>query len=425
LFASDRRQQPAPPAQWKAALVGLLHEQAVITLALTPLTLLLFGQFSVVGLLANLLAIPWVTLVVTPLAMLGVAWAPLWTLCTWALQALDVLLQALNAMPFAAYSVALSPLYIGAIALLGGICLALRLPTALRWLGVPLLLPLLLWQAPRPVEGEFELIAADIGQGTAVVVRTAHHSLLYDTGPRFGADSDAGHRVLVPLLRALDERLDMLVLSHRDIDHTGGAPAVLAQQPQAQVLSSIEAEHKLQALRPAERCLAGQHWQWDGVDFEILHPQPQDYANAAAGLLKTNGLSCVLRIATAQAHGLRSALLTGDIEQPQEAALVQGLAGADATKLKADVLLVPHHGSKTSSSDAFLAAVAPRTAVVQAGYRNRFGHPVASVLERYQARGIAVVDSAHCGAATWSSAVPESVRCERLQAPRYWRHHVH
>jgi len=401
---------------------ALLREQAVVTLALTPLTLQLFGQFSVVGLVANLLAIPWVTLVVTPLAMLGVLWSPVWALCAVSLTVLDAVLQRLNALSFATVSVATPEVWICAAGLLGGVLLAMRLPWALRGLGVPLLLPVLLWQAPRPVVGQFELLAADVGQGNAVLVRTAQHNLLYDSGPRFGADSDAGHRVLVPLLRALDVRLDTLVLSHRDLDHTGGAPAVLAMQPQAELLSSIEPTHELQALRSATRCLAGQHWQWDGVDFEVLHPLLADYDIAAAGRLKPNGLSCVLRISSSVSGNpsLRgNALLVGDIEQPQEAAL---LAGADRDKLKVDFLLVPHHGSKTSSSSAFLDAVKPSVAVVQAGYRNRFGHPVPAVVARYTARGVQLVDAAHCGAALWSSEQPERLDCQRAIAPRYWQH---
>jgi competence protein ComEC len=262
-------------------------------------------------------------------------------------------------------------------------------------------------------------LVADIGQGNAVLVRTAQHALLYDAGPRFSRESDAGHRVLVPLLRALDVKLDTLVLSHRDTDHTGGARAVLMMQPQAALLSSIEVGHELQSVRAATRCVAGQRWVWDGVSFEVLHPREADYTDVH----KTNAMSCTLRIA----NGRQTALLVGDIEQAQEAQL---LAQSDAAQpefsagLKADVLLVPHHGSKTSSSAAFLDAVQPRFALVQAGYRNRFNHPVLSVLVRYAERQIAVKDSPHCGAMTWQSWQAESVVCEREQALRYWHHAV-
>jgi competence protein ComEC len=289
------------------------------------------------------------------------------------------------------------------------VLLVLRLPPAMRLTGLPLLMPVLLWQAPHPAQGHFELLAADIGQGNAVIVRTAAHTLVYDAGPRFSVESDAGHRVLVPLLTALALRVDTVVLSHRDSDHVGGALAVLTMQPQATLLSSIEATHPLQALRPATRCEAGQHWQWDGVDFDVLHPRADDYAASP----RPNALSCVLRIS----NGAQTALLVGDIEQAQEARLV-----ASGAPLRSDVLLVPHHGSKTSSSAAFLDQVKPSVALVQSGYRNRFGHPAESVLVRYAERQIAVFDSPHCGASRWQSIQPQAVQCERGQAIRYWHH---
>ena len=411
LFASDSGATHAVRTGAGGRFASILREQGVITLALTPLTLLLFGQVSVVGLVANALAIPWVTLVVTPLAMVGVAVAPLWDVAAWAIAALTWYLQMLAALSFATITVAQAPLWAGVAGVIGGAVLVMQLPWSLRLLGLPLMLPVLLWQAPRPPEGQFELLAADIGQGNAVLVRTAHHALLYDAGPRFSRESDAGHRVLVPLLRALDVRLDTLLLSHRDSDHTGGALALLAMQPQATVLSSIEDTHELQAVHPVTRCVSGQRWRWDGVDFEVLHPQATDYG----AVRKSNAMSCVLRLS----NGVQSALLVGDIEQAQEARLV-----TEGGNLKSDVLLVPHHGSRFSSSAAFLDAVQPRTALVQAGYRNRFGHPAASVLVRYQERQIQVIDSPHCGAATWRSALPQELRCQRSDALRYWQHRL-
>ncbi|MBZ4210043.1 MAG: DNA internalization-related competence protein ComEC/Rec2 [Rhodoferax sp.] len=420
LFATDPGAGPpqgetAPSggsaARVAASVGAIFHEQWVITLALTPLTLLLFGQVSVVGLAANALAIPWVTLLVTPLAMLGVLVQPLWDLAALAISALSWYLQTLAALPFATLTVAQAPLWAGAVGVLGGLLLAMQLPWSLRLMGLPLMLPVLLWQVPAPQPGQFELLAADIGQGNAVLVRTASHALLYDAGPRFSRESDAGNRVLVPLLRSLQLRLDLLVLSHRDIDHTGGAPAVLKMQPQAELLSSIEDDHELQALRQTRRCSAGQRWQWDGVDFEVLSPLAQDYELD----LKSNAMSCVLRIS----NGLQTALLAGDIEQAQEQRLVEG-----AQQIRANLLLVPHHGSRFSSSAAFLDAVQPKFALVQAGYRNRFGHPAQSVLVHYEERGIRVIDSPHCGAASWKSVQAQSINCQRSQAPRYWQHRV-
>ena len=414
LFATDSgaaRAGSTGASGLKGKILANIQEQWVITVALTPLTLLLFGQVSVVGLAANALAIPWVTLVVTPLAMLGALLPAMWDVAAWALGALLAYLQWLAAWPWATVSVAVPPLWAAMAGVLGGLLLVVPWPWSLRAMGVPLLLPVLLWRAPLPPVGQFELLAADIGQGNAVLVRTANHALLYDAGPRFSLESDAGHRVLVPLLQALHTRLDTVVLSHRDMDHVGGAPAVLTMQPQAALIGSMETSNALQSLRPAQRCVSGQHWEWDGVQFDILHPQATDYDTAA----KSNAMSCVLRIS----NGAHTALLVGDIEQPQEARLVQ--AGVN---LKSDVLLLPHHGSKTSSSPAFLDAVSPRIAMVQAGYRNRFGHPAPEVVARLQERAIRVVDSPHCGAYTWQSSRPHDGACLRAKGLRYWHQRV-
>jgi competence protein ComEC len=380
-----------------------------MSLALAPLSLLLFGQVSLIGLVANAMAIPWVTLVITPLGMLGVLFSPLWSVAAWALQVLTELLTWLARMPLADLHLARAPLWAGLAGLCGGALLAMRMPPVVRLAGLPLLLPVLFWEAPRPAVGEFELLAADIGQGNAVIVQTTAHALLYDAGPRFSADSDAGHRVIVPLLRALDLRLDAVVISHRDTDHVGGAETVLAQQPQAQLITSMTQTESLQVPDLVRRCEAGQHWTWDGVHFDVLHPSAQDYEQA----LKPNPMSCVLRIS----NGQRTALLVGDIEKAQEARLVN-----EGASLRADVLLVPHHGSKTSSSDAFLEAVQPRFGLVQSSYRNRYGHPAPVVLQRYEAHGVKVLDSPRCGAQRWQSWVPERVQCQRDIERRYWHH---
>ncbi len=403
-------------------LLTLAREQATVTLALAPLTLLFFGQVSLVGLLANLLAIPWVTLVVTPLAMLGVGVPVAWYVAAWSLQPLQAVLGWLATWPMATWSSAVPPWGLALLALVGAVGLVLRLPLSWKLLCLPLLWPVLFWSSPRPAPGSFELLAADVGQGNAVLVRTATHSLLYDAGPRYSAESDAGHRVLVPLLAQMGERIDTLMLSHRDSDHTGGAAAVMAMQPQAALWSSLEDEHGLHALRPGwTRCQAGQAWVWDGVRFEVLNPPAQldlSASDAEPGLSKTlrnprpNEVSCVLRISNAQA----SVLLPGDIEWAQEQALLtKGLSPVD-------VLLVPHHGSKTSSSLPFLQALQPQLALVQAGYRNRFGHPAPEVVARYQGLGIPLVESTHCGALTWRSEAPNQVQCERIQSRRYWHH---
>jgi len=432
---SEVLQEPAPdrawlqgihPWRWLETFRSLLREQWVVTWALTPLSVLFFGQISVVGLLANLLAIPWVTLVVTPLAMGGVLWSGLWSWAVLSLQPLQLLLAEMASWSWATAYVATPPLGLALIALVGGLWMAMPWPWKLRCLGIPLVLHALGWQVPRPLPGHFELLAPDLGQGNAVLVRTAQHSLLYDAGPRYSVESDAGHRVVVPLLRRWNERLDTLLLSHRDSDHTGGAGAVMGMQPTLTVLSSLEWGHPLlNASKPLNadsqgpiRCAAGQSWTWDGVVFEVLHPLAQDYIQGA----RSNSLSCVLRISNA----LQTALLVGDIEAPQERALLERAkgAGGSAFSLKADVLLVPHHGSKTSSTEGFIDAVSPRWAWVQAGYRNRFGHPASEVVARYRLRNIELVDSAHCGAMQWRSDQAGVMQCERTTARRYWHHHA-
>jgi competence protein ComEC len=255
---------------------------------------------------------------------------------------------------------------------------------------------------------------ADVGQGSAVLVRTRHHALLHDAGAQYSADSDAGTRVLVPLLRAIGvTRLDLLMLSHRDSDHVGGAAAVLSAVPVVALSSSLEPTHALLAgPRPHTRCEAGQTWRWDGVEFRVLHPRADDYAGAATK--KPNTMSCVLAVTDAQG---RRALLTGDLEAEQEARLVRDAPAM----LRADVLLVPHHGSRTSSTPDFVDAVAPRVALVQAGYRNRFGHPAPEIVARYAERGIVLHETVHCGAWQTASDAPGG-RCERQAARRYWHH---
>ena len=210
----------------------------------------------------------------------------------------------------------------------------------------------------------------------------------------------------------MGERLHVLMLSHQDADHTGGAVAVYQSQPQAKVLSSITTDHWLGKSLPMKRCEAGQSWQWDGVEFVVLHPLPSDYDK----LLPPNARSCVLRI---HAQG-QTMLLAADIEALQERALVERMGDT----LRADILLVPHHGSKTSSTHAFLNAVQPRIAWVQAGYRNRYGHPAPEVMQRYADKGIPVWDSPRCGAMHWRSEQPNEVQCERDLQRRYWHHRM-
>lgn len=394
-----------PRRAWVAAS-DLLRVQLRLTLALAPLSLLLFGQVSLVGLLANLLAVPWVTLVVTPLALAGVLLPVAWDLAAGAVQALVLVLQALAAWPFATVYRAIPPLPLALAGLAGASLLVLRLPWVARLSGLALLWPVLAWTPARPAVGEFELLAMDVGQGSAVLLRTASHSLLYDTGPRYSPQSDAGDLVVVPLLRALGESPDAVVVSHRDSDHAGGAAAVRAAFGGARWLSSVPGP-------VAERCLAGQRWTWDGVDFEVLHPLPEHYGPDGQGRLPSNAMSCVLRVD----NGRQSAWLSGDLDAERETRLALA-----RPELRAGVLLAPHHGSRSSSSPVLLNTLRPHTVLVQAGHRNAFGHPAPEVLDRYRARGLRWAATPDCGAITWQSQAPAELHCERAAWRRYWHH---
>ncbi len=419
-----RAESPPAASALRRACAGLgralrsgLRTQAVATAGLAPLTLVFFQQLSLVGFVANLVAIPVVTLGVVPLALLGTLFNPLWTVAAAGVQALDSWLRALAAWPGAVWVAAVAPPWAMASGLLGGVLAVLPLPWRLRLLALPLMLPLLAPPVPRPPPGQFEVLAADVGQGTAVLVRTHRHLLVYDTGPPFSPEADAGERVLLPLLQARGERrVDRLVLSHGDADHIGGAASLLRGLPVSALSSSLSPGHALRSTGvPHQRCLAGQRWHWDGVWFEFLHPTPADFDTSRT----SNALSCVLRVQagpSADDAPPRSVLLTGDVEAAQEAALVQRQGSA----LRSTVLLVPHHGSRTSSTPALLIAVAPQLAVVQVAHRSRFGHPAHDVLSRYARYGIALQRSDWCGA--WSWPAEGDPVCERQRARRYWHH---
>jgi len=423
LMASEpvhgRAAREPPAGRWavlrRHAAAGL-RTQWIATLGLAPLTLIFFQQVSLVGFVANLVAIPLVTLVITPLALVGAAWPALWTAGAWVVQQLVAGLALLAQVPMAVWSVGVAPAWAQAAGLLAAALWILPLPGRLRLLALPLVLPLLMPPRALPGVGAFELLALDVGQGTAALLRTHSHLLVYDAGPAYSRDSDAGQRVLLPLLRSRGEdRIDRLVLSHRDTDHTGGAASLLAGWPVGDLSSSLEDGHPLRdAGVPAARCASGQSWTWDGVRFEVLHPYADDYARPH----KPNAISCVLRVVAANG---RSALLAGDIERPQEGTLVERVGAG----LRSDLLLVAHHGSRTSSRADFLDAVQPEVAVIQAGYRNRFGHPVPEVLARLHERDIVVATTPACGAWRWVSDRPAATgTCERDRVMRYWHHRV-
>jgi len=238
-----------------------------------------------------------------------------------------------------------------------------------------------------------------------VMARTSTRTLLYDAGPAWAPESDSGSRVLLPAMRGAGlEKLDLVVLSHEDSDHIGGALSVLESFEVDALASSLTAGHPLRGMvATPRRCASGESWQWDGVRFEFLNPLP-------VGPSKRNDLSCVLRIATEGS----AVLLTGDIERAGEKALL-------SSDVRSEVVLVPHHGSRTSSTPEFVAAVAPRWAVVAAGYRNRFGHPHADVVGRYERAGARIARTDRDGAVSVSlTAAGIEVVSERHRRGRYW-----
>lgn len=386
---------------WRAALAQWGATQWAVTVGSLPLLLLFFQQFSLVSPLANVLAIPFVSFIITPLALLFaiVPWSPLLHFDHWLMEQLMEVLDWLAGWPV--WQQAVPPLWASLVAVAGVIWLLLPRGFPARWLGLCLLLPALVWPPERPEKGEAWVDVLDVGQGMAVLVRTAEHSLLYDTGPLYSADSNAGLRVVVPYLRATGvTKLDTLVVSHRDKDHSGGVAAVQAAMPVTHLLTSI-------AALSGEPCAAGQGWVWDGVRFSILHPESADYAVKAK---KTNNLSCVLRVDNESS----SVILPADIEADDERALV----ARSPSSLRSDVLLVPHHGGNGSSTPEFIAAVGARDVVFSAGYRNSFKHPRPEVLERYAASRQWRTD--RDGALRLVLAESTSISAWRTERKRYW-----
>ncbi|MFS8973932.1 DNA internalization-related competence protein ComEC/Rec2 [Cupriavidus necator] len=423
-FAARPGQEAAPEGRWqrlRSTLAAAARTQWAVTIGLVPLTLLLFGQVSVVSPLANAVAIPLVSLLVTPLSLLAAALplalaVPVLVVAHQAMVWLAAVLVWLSVLPWAMWEAASSgplPLLLAAI----GVALLVA-PAATRNVrlhGGLLMLPMVLARGPPVPHGEFRAVMLDVGQGTAVLVQTRSHALLYDAGPGYGSGSSAGAQVVVPLLRGTGiGRLDLLMVSHEDADHAGGVADVSAAVAVAARSTGAPAGH---ALLGAGRddwapCAAGQQWEWDGVRFAVLHPLAGHAQQAA---IASNARSCVLRVDT----GRHSLLLTGDIGQAEERALIDREPDA---ALRADVLVVAHHGSGTSSGAAWLEAVHPDAAVFQLGYANRYRHPQADVWERYGGAGILRYRTDETGAVTMTTS-PEGYALSmfRQAEPRYWR----
>ena len=396
-------------------LMEAAQVQWAVTIGLVPALLVLFQQVSLVSPLANAVAIPVVSFGVVPLTLAGsfLHLDFLLSLAHGVMSACMVVLELLSDAPAAVWQQHAPPMW---AAIGGGVGLVwLLAPRGLpsRWVGAVAMLPLFVAMPATPSRGSLEATVLDVGQGLAVVLRTTHHALLFDTGPRFSSDVDSGGRIVLPYLRAAGVRaLDGVVVSHQDNDHAGGAASVLDGIPVGWMLSSLGSSHPLLAHAARSlRCVAGQQWEWDGVRFDILHPSAESYELARKG----NDRGCVLKASTANG----SLLIAADIEARAE----REVLGRGIDTLNAAVLIVPHHGSRTSSTAEFIQAVGPRWAVFTVGYRNRFGHPKDDVVERYRVQGSQIVRSDESGAIdfVFSPGKEISMADYRKENPRYWR----
>lgn len=394
---------------WRAAAAT----QGGITLATAPALVVLFNGFSLLSPVANAFAIPVVSFLVTPLALLAIVvpWAPLLEFAHVLTAWMMIALEWLAALPFAMWQQAAPPALLAVAGVVGVAWVLLPRGTPARCAGVLAMLPMLAWSPPRPGDGAFTVTVLDVGNGLAVHVHTAHHDLMYDAGPAYGPEVDAGDRVLLPYLAASGiARLDALVLSHDDLDHAGGAKSLVEGVEVGKVLADLPHDHPLVgAGSPAvSACRGAPHWTWDEVGFEVLHPLP-----GAPKSARDNDDSCVLKITAAG----RSVLLAGDIERGAERALVARSPQA----LASDVVVVPHHGSRSSSSAEFVRAAGAQAAVFSVGYLNPFRHPHPLVWSRW----------ATGGARNWRTDSQGAIRivvadgnvtvdAERLRTPRYW-----
>ncbi|KGI78426.1 competence protein ComEC [Oleiagrimonas soli] len=401
-------------------LRGWLHStgraQVLMTVALLPLTAWFFGQGAPWGLLANLFAIPVVSALAVPLTLAGMALWPvsppaagfLWRVASMVMRRLWGVLAAMAQWPGAHWY--LPAVSAGALALacIGALWLFAPRGVPGRWLGLALWLPLAWPALHAPADGAFRATVLDVGQGLSVLVRTRHHLLVYDTGARYPSGFNFGDAAVLPAIRADGAGpVDRVVISHGDNDHAGGARAVVRAFPHARRLSGEPDRMPV----PMPACQAGQRWHWDGVRMRVLSPP----ARLRPLLLHGNDRSCVLLI---EGRGGRL-LLTGDITRRMEP-----LVARQIDKGAPLVLVVPHHGSNTSSSAAFLAALRPQLAVVSAGWLNRFGHPRPKVLARYRKAGVPVLNTARSGAVVLrfpAAGTPTVTHRWRLDRHPYWR----
>lgn len=403
---------------WQERLGKLLLSQVWIFIGLLPLMLLLFQQSSLLAPMVNLFAIPFITLLVVPLCLLALLLLPIFApgfdlLCLMIDHLLSFFItclafltglfpQALLQLPALSdwqWGTVLAVTLLSLFACRAGkhrLCLLLLLALIPAYRGPDFTLP----------PGHFRLDILDVGQGTAIVIRTRKHVLLYDLGPGYSPEFNAGESIILPFLRAANIRkVDRVIISHGDQDHAGGLPAVLAAYPQADYLSS--ATEVLGNTGRAALCRSHQQWHWDGVDFRMLHPDKRFYSD--------NNASCVLQIS----NGRFSVLLPGDIDSRTEQFVLR-----QWPQLHADILLAPHHGSRTSSHPQFVETLHPAYVIFSSGYLNQFNHPHPQVVKLYTNSGTIGLNTAETGAISWDlpphGNLPGPVLF-RQQQRRFWR----
>ncbi len=396
-----------------------LETQWICLIGLLPLSCWYFHQISLVSILANLIAIPLVGFVILPLVLMGTAlvtiyppWAQfIFFLAMKIIAALGYGLAYLSQLHWAVWSYNFAQSWELFVVTLGCAMLVFT-QKKWRWLGILGLIPLTLPSLFPLPKGEFKLNVLDVGQGLATIISTAHHTLIFDTGAKFSDQMDCGQQILIPyLIQEKIKVIDVLVVSHADNDHAGGAKAISDQWPVKKFYTS--AVERLESISPANYCLAGEHWEWDGVKFEFLYPSIQQLNDAQ---IKGNDRSCVLKVS----NQFGSVLLVGDIEKKAE----QWLCEHQQEKLKSEVLIVPHHGSKSSSTLEFLASVNPTVAVLSYGYKNRYHHPHLSIVRRYLSKGIQLISTMRSGALVHRIGPIRSWQFYRDQHQEFWRNPV-
>ena len=390
-----------------SALMGLGKIQFVIAIGMLPLMLIFFQRISIVAPVANLFAVPWVSFITVPASLLATvlmdvsplvsgwlltiaagSFELMWLVLEWLNQHSWSIIDTLAPVPWTILPASVAAIY-------------LIMPRGFpaRWLAVMLFIPALLVRPQGPAQGELRINLIDVGQGLSVLLQTHQHTLLYDTGAAYSSRFNAGKHIIIPFLKSQGvSEIDSLIVSHGDNDHSGGAYAILQQVPVKQIYSGASPQRWRH--EKAIACQAGQSWQWDGVLFLMLHP-------STGKLPGGNNNSCVLQVSVGQ----NTVLIPGDIEKQAEAELVVRYED----KLDSDLLIAPHHGSKTSSSLAFIERVSPEVVLVANGYRNRYRFPHHHVTQRYRDAGSVWFETAKKG------GISITMTPQGLTKPVFWR----